>query len=102
MGDVPHDADVQTLEVAPVLPYRIQVEKGLGGMLVLAVSRVDDGHPGKVGDLARDPGMRVAHDDQVDLVGAKRFHRVGKALALHRGGGASAEVQAVGGKALLG
>ena len=50
--DVAHDAHLETGKVALVLPDGVQVQQRLGGMLVLAVARVDDVRARHVGDLA--------------------------------------------------
>ena len=95
MADVADDADAKALDVPEALANGVQVEQRLGWMLMLAVTRADDGNAGNIGDLARSTCVLVSHDDGVDLVGAERLHGVAQALALHRGGGGPAEVERI-------
>lgn len=73
-----------------MLPHRIEVEHGLGRMLVLAVASIDDDSIGVLCDALRRAGKAGTADEHVDIHGGDRLDRVGKRLALHdRGRGAT-------------
>ena len=85
-----------------MLPDGIKIEQRLGGMLMLAVAGVDNAGRRMLGDDVGSTRMLVAHDHHVDLVGVQGCHRIDEAFALHGCRGRAAEVEAVGGQALLG
>ena len=91
--DVADDADVQAIEAAPLLTDRVAVEQRLGGVLVPAVTGVDDPHAviEPPGDLPRHAGGSVAHDDRVHAHGFDGEDGVAERLALLDRGGAHAE-----------
>ena len=70
MQHVADDGDPDALEAAQRLAHRVQVEKGLGRMLVLAVAGVDDVRVGVTRDELRRSDGRMTHDDDVRLVRA--------------------------------
>ncbi len=55
---VAHDAHVQVVEGALLLPDGVQIEQRLGGMLVLAVAGVDDRHADTSAILRGTPAQR--------------------------------------------
>ena len=58
-----------------------QIRKGLGGMAVTAVTRVDDGHTGSAGRNKGRTLLGMAHGDDI-CVAAHHLDGVGHALAL--------------------
>ena len=102
MRDIADDGDLQTVEVALVLPDGVQVEQGLRGMVVLAVAGADDARGRVLRDDVGSTGVLISHDDAVDLVGIEGLDGVDEALTLDRGGRGAAKVKAVGRKTLLG
>ncbi len=108
VADVAHDGHPQAAEgvgalVAPAegLAHRVEVEQGLGGVLVPSVAGVDHGavvdppgHPG------RHPGRAVAHDHRVHADGLDGLDGVPQRLALLDRRGAGGEGEDVGRHAL--
>lgn len=80
------------------------VQEGLGGVLVGAVSCVDDGgvDPAGGGEAVRGAGGAVPDDDRVDAHGLQGLRGVLEGLALGDAGSLGREVDHVGGEALLG
>ena len=99
--DVTHQADLQALEAALVLPDGVKVKQSLGGVIVLAVASADNACRCILAHDVRSARVLVAHDDAINLVCVERLDGIDQALALDRRGGRSAKVQAVGRKALL-
>ena len=101
MGDIAYDANLQAFERALFLPDGVQVQKSLGGMLMLAVARIDNRSVGVLRNHVRGARALVAHHEHVDFHGIKRSNGVDKAFALHRRRSAAACVQGITGKALF-
>ena len=81
---VTHDTDGKVLDAPLSGPNGVEVEQRLGGMLILAVARVDDRHIADVGGPAGRSVARMAQHDGV-AVGGKHLDGVVQALALgHR------------------
>ena len=85
-----------------MLPDGVQVEKGLRGVVVLAVTGADDARGRVLRDDVGSTGVLIAHDDAVDLIGVEGLDGVDEALALDRRGRGAAKVKTIGRKALLG
>ena len=101
--DVADDAHPEAVEAREVLPDRVQVEQGLGRVLVGSVAGVDDAGLHPPGEPVRRPRRGVPHDDGVDPHGLQRLRRVLEGLALGQGGpGVAGEVDHVGREALGG
>ncbi len=82
MENVPDDRDVEAVQAAERLAHRVQVEQGLGRMLMLAVARVHDVCVGQASNELRRADRRMPDDDDVGLVGGERQRRVLERLAL--------------------
>ena len=66
---VPHHVDVDVVQTALGLPDGVEIEQGLGRMLVGSVTGIDDRHRGHFRGIARTAFERMPHDDEVYVVG---------------------------------
>ena len=82
MEHVPDDRHVHARDPAELLVDRVEVEQGLGRMLVRPVARVDDVRLRPARDDLGCADVRVADDDDVRVVGADRDRGVLERLAL--------------------
>ena len=102
VGDVADERDLQPVERPDLALDGVEVEQGLGGVLVLAVAGVDDGGVGEAGGhLARADGGVADHQD-VRRVRVERDDRVLEGLPLLHARAGALDVHDVGGEALAG
>ena len=79
-------ADGQIVQAAQLAVNGQQVCQGLGGMVVAAVTGIDDGNGGSAGGNIGRALTGVAHSDDI-CIAADRLGSIGNALALGSGGG---------------
>ena len=99
---VADDGHVHAVEPAHRLADGVQVEQALGGVLVLAVARVDHVGGRPLRRQLRRADLRVADHDDVGAVGVERADGVLERLALVHAGARALEAHRVGGEPLGG
>ncbi len=100
VGDVADEGDVEPVERPDLALDRVEVEQGLGGVLVLAVAGVDDRGVGVAGGHLARPDGGVADDEDVRRVGVEGDDGVLERLPLLHARAGALDVDDVGGEAL--
>ena len=88
--------------MAKVLANGIQVEHGLGGMLMFTVTCVDDNRIGILGNFLRRTCQACATNKHVDIHGVNRLNGVCEAFAFHHRARGATHVKRIGAQTLLG
>ncbi len=94
--DVAADGHREPFDFAFRTPYREGVEQRLRGVLVHAITRVDDARVRARRDIMRRTRRGMAHDEDVRVHGLEVFHGVEQRLALGDARARPREVDDVG------
>ena len=82
MQHVAHETDLEAFDLAMLVTNREEIEQRLGGMLVLAVSGVDDVRRDPIAEELGGPGRGMADHHHVDPHRLEVARRVHQRLAL--------------------
>ena len=97
---VSREDDLEALDAPALHVQVVEIAEGLRGVLVAAVTGVDDRHVGVARGQARSALARVAQDDDVCIPAPDDTHGIGQGLALggararHLGRGQDSSAQA--------
>src|SRR5881394_3082406 len=100
--DITDQADLESLDLAVLVADGQQIEQRLGGMLVLAVARIDHVRRDPVAEELGGTGRAVTNHHHVDAHRLEILGRIDQRLALRHGRARRRHVDCIGRKALLG